>query len=137
MNWSDKSAIRWDCAKHGCHNVHGRPKLLAFHDCFPGQISFSDLDGVVDIGGRFLFLEWKGPGAALHIAQEILHKNLTALSPRIVSVVVEGDARTMSCGRLRVIRKGAIGGWEPATLDSLQARIQRWASAADAARRAA
>lgn len=137
MNWSEKSALRWDCAKRGCNNIHGRPKLLAFADDLPGRISFSDIDGVVEIGGRLLFLEWKGPGAQLHVAQEILHKNLTALSPRIVSVVVEGDAAAMTCARLRVIRRGVIGPWEPCTLEILKGRIRRWADAASARRRAA
>ena len=117
--WDSKSALRWDCTKKGCHNVKGRPKLLAFSDCFPGRISPSDIDFVVEINGHFLFVEWKGVNVPVSIAQEILHKNLTRESSRIVSVVVEGDPETMAVSSIRVIRGGKVGPSEAATLETL------------------
>ena len=135
--WNGKSALRWDCRKKGCHNVKGRPKLLAFSDCFPGRISPSDIDFVVEINGCFLFVEWKGPNVPVSIAQEILHKTLTQKSPHIVSVVVEGDPETMVVTSLRVIRGGKVGPSEPASLETLRARMKRWADAASQQRRVA
>jgi len=51
--------MRWDCEKQGCFNLKKRPKIELFADCFPGAISFGDVDGRVEYKGRFLELEWK------------------------------------------------------------------------------
>ena len=136
--WGGKSALRWDCNSQGCHNVKGRPKLLAFSDCFPGRISLSDIDATAEIEGRFLFMEWKGIGAPLSVAQEIYHKKLTSLAPgKILSVIVEGDPQTMAVRSVRVIRCGRVGPSEPCDLETLRARIRRWATWAKGARAAA
>ena len=131
-DWSKVSALRWNCFEKGCHNIKCRPKLLALAGSLPGRIAFSDIDATVEVGGRFLFLEWKSPGARVSIGQEIYHKKLTALSPRITSVIVEGDPASMEVSSVRVIRGGKWGVREPASLQSLSARIQRWSSAAKA-----
>ena len=57
--------MRWDCDTDGCFNVKRRPKIEMFADCFPRRINFGDVDGLVEIGGRFCLLEWKGQGGAL------------------------------------------------------------------------
>lgn len=132
MDWSKVSALRWDCYRKGCHNIKCRPKLLALADALPGRISFSDIDATVEVGGRFLFLEWKAPGGKLSIGQEIYHKKLTALSRRITSVVIEGDPAGMTCDRVRVIRGGKIGPWESTSLAALKTRIATWAEASQA-----
>ena len=51
--------LRWDCEKRGCFNIKRRPKIEVFHKCFPGNINFGDVDGIVEINGRGLMLEWK------------------------------------------------------------------------------
>lgn len=128
MDWTSKSALRWDCDAKGCMNINGRPKLMAFDDCFPGRIRPSDIDFVVEINGFFLFAEWKGPSVPLTIAQEILHKKLTEKSPTILSVIVEGNAKTMAINGLRCIRRGVVGKWEPSSLDDFRRRCREWAS---------
>lgn len=131
-DWSKVSALRWNCFERGCHNIKCRPKLLAFAESLPGKISFSDIDATVEVGGRFLFLEWKSPGAKVSIGQEIYHKKLTALSLRITSVLVEGDPSSMTVESIRVIRGGKWGPREPSSLQDLKSRIQRWSGAAKA-----
>ena len=51
--------LRWDCGKSGCFNKILRPRIEEFAGCFPGRISLSDIDGIVEVGGFFLLLEWK------------------------------------------------------------------------------
>lgn len=136
--WHDKSALRWSCADRGCHNVKGRPKLHAFDEAFPGRIRMGDIDGTVEISGRFLFMEWKGVNAPLSVAQEIYHKKLTSLAPdKILSVIVEGDAETMAVRAVRVIRGGRVGASEPCDLETLRARFRLWAAWAQGKRQAA
>lgn len=127
--------LRWDCKKSGCYNAKLRPRIEHLADSLPGRIAFSDVDATVEVGGRFLFLEWKAPGGKLSIGQEIYHKKLTALSRRITSVVIEGDPAAMRCDRLRVIRGGKVGPWESTSLAALKTRIATWAEASQ--RRAA
>jgi hypothetical protein len=43
--------LRLDCAAQGCFNLKRRSNIELFADCFPGRISFGDVDGIVEIGG--------------------------------------------------------------------------------------
>ena len=43
-------------------------------DCFPGKIAPTDIDGFVEMNGRFLFLETKQTDAHIPLGQEILFK---------------------------------------------------------------
>ena len=136
MNWAKESALDWDCCQRGCYNICGRPKLKALKDALPGNIGFSDVDAAVEVGGRVLTIEWKSLGASLPWPQQRYHEGLTAASHRIVSVVVEGDAASMTCNRMRVIRRGSLEEWEPCTLVSLKERIHRWSHTAQERARA-
>lgn len=127
MDWSAESALRWNCKFRGCHNVIGRPKLLALKDALPNKIAFTDIDGAVEYRGRFLILEWKGQGADIGYAQRLFHERLTALSDKICSIVVEGDPQSMRCDRLKVIYRGRVGEWEKTSLQDLKQRIWNWA----------
>jgi len=51
--------MRWDCQKQGCFNKKKRPRIEMFAECLPGKIAVGDVDGLVEIKGNFLFLEFK------------------------------------------------------------------------------
>jgi hypothetical protein len=119
----------WDCARQGCFNVKKRLKFWAFKEALPGRIAFSDVDGVVEIGGQFLFLEWKGNGAPLPLGQRIMFERLSSL-PGVTVALVEGDAETMTCRRIAIAKDGRIGAPEPCDFDGLLAAIREWASQA-------
>jgi hypothetical protein len=42
----------------------------------PGKIKVSDIDGIVEINGKFLILETKNYGAAIPIGQKIMYEKL-------------------------------------------------------------
>lgn len=86
--------LRHDCGSQGCFNLTRRPKIELFADCFPGKIAMADIDGIVEINGRFLFLEWKTPDAQLSTGGRITVANLSKIPGSIV-LVVWGDAQTM------------------------------------------
>ena len=59
-----------------------------FDGCFGGtKISMSDIDGVVERGGNFLFVETKAPGATINMGQSILLSHLAKLENAYVLVV--------------------------------------------------
>ena len=122
--------MRWDCEVSGCFNIKRRPKTEVFADCFPGRISFGDVDGIVEIGGNVLLLEWKSASnGTLSRGQAIMHERLTTLCPITVFVVV-GDPETMVVQEMGAIYHGArvpAEGLTAVTLDGLKARVRAWA----------
>lgn len=117
--------MRWDCRRQGCFNVCKRPKIDLFADCLPGRIAFSDVDGIVEINGNLLLMEWK-EHQALSTGQRILFERLTRLCPASV-LVVEGDAEFMTVSSVRVAWAGEITPPEQADLDDVRALIRCWA----------
>lgn len=126
--------MRWDCAKSGCYNATLRPRIEEFADCFPGRISMSDVDGVVEIGGRFLFLEWKAAGGSVQTGQRIMFEQLTGLSPKMTVIVVSGHPREMAIETVQVFHGGKAGPAEACDMAGLKARIAAWAQRASMAR---
>lgn len=60
--------------------------------CFgDGRIRPSDIDGVVEKGGHFLFIEAKPPGKPLGKGQELLFEALASLSPKVTVLVLWGE----------------------------------------------
>lgn len=121
--------MRWDCKDRGCFNIKHRPKIEIFAECFPGRINFGDVDGLVEIGGQFLLLEWKSDRTVLPEGQRILYVKLTRLAPAVVFVVL-GDAEVMEVEGLVVFRRGRripLKGHERRTIETLKDSIRAWA----------
>lgn len=116
--------MRWDCARQGCFNRKKRPKIEIFADCLPGRISFGDIDGIVEINGNLLLLEWKDH-QEISRGQRILFVRLTRLCPATV-LVVEGDAEDMTVTSIRIIFNGVISESEPVDLEKLRQYIRMW-----------
>ena len=117
--------MQWDCRRQGCFNLKKRPKIEMFADCLPGKIAFTDVDGLVEIKGNLLLLEWKDH-QALHAGQRILFERMTLLCPTTV-LIVEGDAEQMTVSSIRTAWEGRIGPPVQADLDSLRRDIREWA----------
>jgi len=117
----------WSCERQGCFNVKKRLKLEVFEDLFPGKISMTDMDGLVEIGGQFLMLEWKSPGVQVPMGQRILFSNLP---PCFCVLIVEGDAETMEVVQYRQVYhrngKRVWGRWIAGDLESLRGMIAAW-----------
>lgn len=126
--------IRWDCNANGYYNKTLRPRIEEFASCFPGKISMSDVDGVVEIGGRFLFLEWKSKGGTVQGGQRIMFERLTSLSPRVTVIVVSGHPREMRVEQVQVFENGRSREPEPCDFDGLSRRIRSWADRANSSR---
>lgn len=123
--------MRWRCDERGCYNVKHRPKIEVFAGDLPGKIAFGDVDAVVEVGGRFLFLEFKSGGPRdIPYGQRLLFERLTELSDRITVVVACADAETMETRALCIVHRGKFSPWELTNLDALRGRIRAWAARA-------
>jgi hypothetical protein len=120
--------LRWDCAKRGCFNLKRRPKIELFADCFPGRMSFGDVDGIVEVNGNALLLEWKSEERDLPAGQRILYERLTRNSPVSVLIVV-GDAETMVVEAVAFFFEGTRyppEGFDPADLEAVKDHLSTW-----------
>ena len=106
---ADDYKMRWKCMDKGCYLDKVEPRLWDFHDCFPKNMSMGDIDGIVEIKGNFLVVEWKGVGGTLTTGQHILLQNLTRLSDKVVAYVLWGNSQTMDVYKMRLYR---LGKWE-------------------------
>lgn len=117
--------MRWNCQNNGCFNLKRRPKIEVFHDLFPGKISMGDVDGIVEIDGNALILEWKSDRNDLPRGQQILYRRLTMSSPLSVLVLV-GDAETMNVSAMGWFHMGAYQPTTEATLETARGAIADW-----------
>ncbi len=124
--------LKWDCEKDGCFNEKKRLKFHVFATCFPGKINFSDVDGIVEINGMALMLEWKDKCSKnIPKGQEIMYKNITK-NKLITVFIVLGDAEFMTCERYCMFFGGKQGAWINADLEQIKARIKQWSKWAKA-----
>jgi len=117
--------MRWDCKVKGCFNIKQRPKIEQFHDCFPGKISFGDIDAIVEINGCALMLEWKSAPMVIAGGQKIMHERLTAGGSLSV-ICVAGNAETMQVTHKGVFYNGKWRGWEVCDFYELKDSIKKW-----------
>ena len=122
---SRPNAMRWQCSRDGCFNEKRRPKIEVFHDCFTGGVNFGDVDGEVELGGKFLQLEWKGEGGSIKTGQRRKFEAYTRNDGWAV-IVIEGDAATMWVTRYCLFWKGSQTPWRDAALDDVKVVIRRW-----------
>jgi hypothetical protein len=127
MSWG----VDWRCKKNGCFNDLCRLKFQVFDGCFPRDtINFTDVDGLVEVGGNFCMLEWKSDGGQVKRGQGRAFENFTRNNSNVVFVVY-GNAEDMSVKSFGFYWRGVYHPAEVGTLDDLKLRISKWAAAAD------
>lgn len=121
--------IRWDCRTDGCYRDQ-LPDWSPLNDCFPRPgIRVSDIDGMVEVGGHFLFLEWKLPRAPVPDGQ---HRALLRLStlPGVTVIILWGQS-TAKPEHWQILNDGHAALPAPVTFDEWHAFTCAWATAAD------
>jgi hypothetical protein len=116
--------LRWDCKKQGCFNKKKRPKIEEFAEYLPGKISFGDIDGIVEIRGNVLVLEFKET-PIIPRGQQILFRRLTRLAPLYV-LVVEADIESMTVFGVSYVTDGRIEAQISMDLHGLKEKIRSW-----------
>ena len=117
--------LRWDCKENGCYQERCAPRLEWFSDCFPGRISMGDVDGCVEINGKFLWFEWKSVGGKLQRSQEIMYQQLMNKGDDFTVFVVSGNSKTMEVNSYEVFHAGQRHYYE-GNIDNLKAKITSW-----------
>lgn len=119
--------MRWDCGKNGenCFNKKMRPKIEIFFDCFPGKINFGDVDGIVEINGKALMLEWKSLTEKIKDAQDIMYKRITK-NGLIVVLCVFGNAETMEVRKFGHYSRGQKQQFKEGTLLDVKCFIKKF-----------
>ena len=122
---ADDYKMRWKCMDKGCYLDKVEPRLWDFQHCFPRNMSMGDIDGIVEIKGKFLVVEWKSVGGKLTTGQHILLKNLTAMSSDIIAYVLYGNSQTMDVYEMR---RYFCGQWEdtPTNRDQVEHLFKCW-----------
>lgn len=123
----NKYKLRWDCNKQGCFNEKCRLKFEVFSDCFPGRINFSDVDGIVEINGKALMLEWKMYFGNIPKGQEIMYKRLSAHGFITVLCIV-GNAETMECTQYSLFHNGKYYELRKGNINKIKQVIKKWVS---------
>lgn len=137
MTASGYNPLRWNCEKSGCYNQTLRPRIEEFAECFPRRIGMSDVDGIVEIAGRFLLLEWKSAGGAVTTGQRIMFERMTSgnMDPhKFTVIVVSGHPREMQVESVQVFSAGKAGPVEACDLSNLKERIRAWVARAERAK---
>lgn len=118
--------LRWDCWKRGCYKDQ-LPDWSIFNDCFPRGIRVGDVDGIVEVGRRFLMLEWKhDKSVSLPEGQRKLLRRFGR--PPNAVVCLRG---TIDDLQWLIFDGSDPRGWEDVSLDDVKAWIKRWAADAD------
>lgn len=82
--------LRHKCTEGNCFKERYLPDWGILKDCFPRGIMPSDVDGIVEVNGYVLMLEWKTPGGALSTGQRIMFESMTRDSKKIRVLVIFG-----------------------------------------------
>lgn len=119
--------IRHDCAKLGCYKDVCIPNWELFDGCFDAKsqkIKVSDVDGVVEINGHLLWLEWKRRCEELSVGQKMLYKAFTYNSLKQTVLIVVGPLATPE--RYCIFSSGKQSPWKQCTREALRERMIRW-----------
>lgn len=126
MSGNGFNPLRWDCEKQGCFNQLKRPKIEVFHGCFPGNINFGDVDGLVEINGHGLLLEWKENNGSIPTGQRITHEKLTKTG-MLTTIVIIGNPEHMTCQKYGFFFKGKFQNYKQGDIEKVKEVIKKWA----------
>ncbi len=124
--------IRHDCKGGRKCYLKSLPDWGFLKDCFPRKIEPTDLDGLVEINGRALILEWKRTGARMTDGQRYALEGLTrGGKDDIVVFVIYGDCLTMTAEVIQEVRHGEVREKIPCTNELVRERAKEWGQWAD------
>lgn len=119
--------FRHTCQGQGCY-VAQLPSWDDLIECFPRNIRPTDIDGLVEINGHFLFLEEKRAGASPDEGQR---RALVELSKRERTTVVFMRPGVVADLDVLVLVGGKGTGWIPYSREEFRTWLVAWAARAD------
>jgi len=120
-------SIRWDCEKDGCYKDKCVPDWGWLNGLLPRGCRPTDIDGIVELDGRFLLLELKAFTGTLQNAQKWVFERLTALTPDIIVVVLYAETMVPeSLREMQLIYNGKSHPKIACTHTEFASRYARW-----------
>lgn len=120
--------MRHKCVDKGCY-LDALPAWDDFIDCLPRGIRPTDVDGMIEIGGQFLFMEEKGPGVLLQDGQRMALKRLADFHGVTVVIFRPGLHSELE---VLIFDGSPPQGFQPCTRDEFRTWLTNWALAATA-----
>ncbi len=119
--------LRHSCQRSGSY-IDRLPCWDDLITVFPRNIRPMDVDGMVEIGGQFLFLEEKQAGKGVEAGQGAALRMLSRLPGVTVAIFRPGAA---SDYEVLLYEDGHGSGFVPATRDQFHSWLRAWALSAD------
>lgn len=122
--------LRWNCEEgKKCYIEQVLPNWAVFNESFtPTRIKVSDIDGVVERNGQFLFIEVK-QNKFIPTGQEILFKNLTRNASHISVLVLlaQNVSENMDIQAYIVFQNGQMKhDWKQTNTKEMQGFVTKW-----------
>jgi hypothetical protein len=128
--------LRHQCTDDTCY-LQLLPWWDDICDCFDNPnkahpIRPTDIDGMVEINGHFLFLEEKSAGASVPHGQRVAYERMTALAPGRVTVMfvrpvyAPGGSDEIP-DPVEVLTYPEAAGWQRMTRQAFLDRLRCWA----------
>ncbi len=118
----------------GCYKEKFLPDWGILDGCFPRNIKPSDIDGVIEINGHVLFLEWKPKDKPLSNGQRRMFLTMTRDAPKQQVFIVYGDKDVPF--EIELIQHGERKFRQPCDLGLLRWLCAQWGIVADGAQAA-
>lgn len=121
--------MRHRCSRDGCY-LSQLPSWDAYIECLPRKIRPTDVDGMVEINGRFLFMEEKQAGKGPEVGQRTALRRLADL-PGVTVIFFRPGANS----DLEVLIYDGTEplGFRPCSRNQFRAWLTKWARDADLA----
>ena len=110
----------------GCWIATNAAPFGLLQDCFGGKIRPTDIDGVVERNGEFLFFEWKRNYIPLPTGQRILFERLSAKPGITVFVVWHDTDAPGSITKAGLFKNGRYKGEKETDLTGLRKACSQW-----------
>lgn len=120
--------FRYSCAK-GCY-IEQLPDWDDLIPCFPRKIRPTDIDGMVEINNRFLFLEEKRAGVGPDDGQRLALRRLSQRDG-FTTMLFRPKLAAPSILQCMVFNQHEPAGWVDRSREWLQDWLRVWADAAD------
>ena len=123
--------LRWDCEQgENCYIEQILPNWAVFNECFAGtRIRITDVDGVVERNGKFLFIEVKQNTKTILTGQKILFEKLTENAPHISVLLLYAHnvSKEMDIQEYAVFKNGEMTqDWTPTNTEEMKGYVKAW-----------
>lgn len=119
--------FRHSCPNDGCY-FEQLPAWDDLIECFPRRIRPTDIDGLVEINGHFLFLEEKRAGCGPDEGQRRALLALSELPDVTVIFFRPGKRSDLEC---LIFGMGPAQGWQPFSRAEFLSWLTDWATESD------